>query len=68
VCEKAEKKTLSDCLRLKSVNEFLPQMPVDYFSCGGAWQVLALQKNKLAWPLIASQMAAAKVLQGLGAG
>jgi hypothetical protein len=68
VCEKAERKTLSDCLRLESVNEFLSQMPVNNFPRGCAWQVLALQKNKLTWALVASQTAAAKVLQGLAAG
>jgi hypothetical protein len=53
VCEEAERKTLSDCLRLESVDEFLPQMPVHNFPRGSTWHVMGLQKNKLTWTLVA---------------
>ena len=45
--KKTERKTLSDCLRLKCVDEFLPQVPVNNFPCGSSWHALGLQKNKL---------------------
>jgi hypothetical protein len=44
--KKAERKTLSNCLRLKSVNEFLSQMSVNNFPCGSPWHVLGLQKKQ----------------------
>ena len=68
VYEEAERKTLSDCLRLESVNEFLPQMPVHNFPRGSTWHVMGLQKHKLSRAFVARQSTAAKILQSLTAG